>query len=47
MFKGRKIFFKNIGIDYLVCVLHQKKGSTFEENDGRLMVPGTKAQRNT
>jgi len=47
MFKGRKIFFKNIDIDYLFRVLHQKKWSASEEDDGRLMVTGTKPQCNT
>ena len=47
MFKGRKIFFKNIDIDYLVCVFHKEKGSAAKKDNSRLMISSTKSQGNT
>ncbi len=41
MFKRRKILFKDIDIEDLICILHQEPGSLPKEHDGRLMIPST------
>jgi len=43
----RSIFFKNIDIDNIVCLISQEKRRLTEKHDSRVMIPGTEPKCDT
>ena len=45
--KRRSIFFKNIDIDNIVCLISQEKRRLTEKHDSRVMIPSTEPKCDT